>query len=211
MQKKLPSVLQVSLLVFLTIFGAWLGAGSLNYTGFLLLMAIHISGGLVVSFLYLQKQSPPCPVSFPRKNMYRTVLAALAALEITVGMTDIGRWKISLLPSWLMVPGLLLAASAYFLWVLCIQAKSEADLSRPYPANPVGPYASLRYPLAAVWLLLGLSVPLIIGSGLAFVGFGVALVVVAIMVYDEEHWRYMQFDDYPRYQEKVPYKIMPFL
>lgn len=122
---------------------------------------------------------------------------------------------------WTCVPGWLVAAASVLLLVsygLYAEVMREnAWLSRTVEVQEgqtvvgTGLYGIVRHPMYAVTTVLFLSIPLVLGSWIAF---GVFLLYPALMVKRiraEERLLEAELPGYTDYQKKVKYRLIPFL
>ena len=74
-----------------------------------------------------------------------------------------------------------------------------------------GLYGIVRHPMYAVTLVLFLSIPLILGSLIALVPFLLYPVLIVQRIRDEEVFLAEELNGYPAYQQKVRYRLIPYL
>ncbi len=74
-----------------------------------------------------------------------------------------------------------------------------------------GLYGVVRHPMYMATILMFLSMPLILGSWVSFIVFLVYPAVIAIRIKNEEKVLSEQLEGYSEYQQKVKYKIIPFI
>ena len=74
-----------------------------------------------------------------------------------------------------------------------------------------GLYGIVRHPMYSVTLLLFLSMPLVLGSLISFVIFLVYPFLIAKRIKGEEKLLEEELSGYRAYQQKVKYRLLPFL
>lgn len=74
-----------------------------------------------------------------------------------------------------------------------------------------GLYGVVRHPMYSATLLLFLSMPLVLGSLYAFLIFLVYPFIIAKRIRHEEEFLEKELDGYRAYQQKVKYRLLPFI
>lgn len=74
-----------------------------------------------------------------------------------------------------------------------------------------GLYGIIRHPMYATTILLFLSMPLVLGSGISFLIFLVYPIIIAKRIKNEEEILEKQLVGYSEYKKKVKYKLIPFI
>lgn len=74
-----------------------------------------------------------------------------------------------------------------------------------------GLYGIIRHPMYAATIILFLSMPLILGSWIAFIVMLMYPLIIAIRILNEEKVLSEQLEGYVQYKQKVKYRIMPFI
>ena len=74
-----------------------------------------------------------------------------------------------------------------------------------------GLYGIVRHPMYAVTLVLFLSMPLVLGSGLAFVVFLAYPAIIAKRIRNEEAVLARDLPGYTEYLKKVRWRLIPFV
>ena len=74
-----------------------------------------------------------------------------------------------------------------------------------------GLYSVVRHPMYAVTIFLFLSVPLILGSGYAFVVFLMYPFLIAVRIKHEEKYLEENLEGYKEYKNKVKYRVLPYI
>lgn len=131
----------------------------------------------------------------------------IAALDYRFGWFQISGW-------------LVLAASAVLLLSYGMYAevmRENAYLSRTVEIQEnqkvidTGLYGIVRHPMYTSTILLFLSIPLVLGSFIAFVVFLAYPVLIARRIRNEEQVLEEGLAGYREYQQKVKYRLIPFI
>ena len=131
----------------------------------------------------------------------------IAALDYRFGWSQISGW-------------LVLAASAVLLLSYGMYAevmRENAYLSRTVEIQEnqkvvdTGLYGIVRHPMYTSTILLFLSIPLVLGSFIAFVVFLAYPVLIARRIRNEEQVLEEGLAGYREYKQKVKYRLIPFI
>lgn len=74
-----------------------------------------------------------------------------------------------------------------------------------------GLYGIVRHPMYSVTVIMFLSMPLVLGSGLSFAVFLFYPLIIARRIVNEEALLERELEGYSEYKKKVRYKIIPFV
>jgi protein-S-isoprenylcysteine O-methyltransferase Ste14 len=74
-----------------------------------------------------------------------------------------------------------------------------------------GLYGIVRHPMYSVTLLLFLSMPIVLGSVYSFLIFLAYPFIIAKRIKHEEKFLEEKLDGYRAYQQKVKYRLIPFI
>ena len=132
---------------------------------------------------------------------------ALAGLDFRFGWTRV--------PDWLVIAAACLLLLSYGLYAEVM--RENAWLSRTVEVQEgqqvvdSGLYSIVRHPMYAVTTVLLLSIPLVLGSWIAFVVFLIYPALMVKRIRSEEHLLEAELPGYTDYQKKVKYRMIPFL
>ena len=132
---------------------------------------------------------------------------ALAGLDFRFGWTSV--------PGWLVVTAACLLLLSYGLYAEVM--RENAWLSRTVEVQEgqqvvdSGLYGIVRHPMYAVTTVLFLSIPLVLGSWIAFVVFLIYPALMVKRIRSEEPLLEAELSGYTDYQKKVKYRMIPFL
>ncbi len=139
---------------------------------------------------------------------------ALMAVPIMAGL-DAVRYRLLPIPFWIVPPAMLfhVAGNTIILWSMVVNPYSEKIIriqsERGHHVITTGPYAIVRHPMYAGFILLFLSIPLILGSGWAFVPVTVACAVLIIRTIFEDRFLKKNLSGYKDYIQKTRYMLLP--
>ena len=145
-------------------------------------------------------------------------MVKLSGLMFLVGFILAGlsfRFGWLMLPKWVSIVGAVLFLSSYALYAEVL--RENTWLSRTIGVQEgqtvvsTGLYGVVRHPMYAVTLVLFLSMPLVLGSGLAFVVFLAYPAIIAKRIRNEEAVLARDLPGYTEYLKKVRWRLIPFV
>ena len=206
-------VILVGLLIFLP-------AGTLHYPNGWLLMGIlfipMFLAGLVM--LFVNPSLLESRLRAKEQKSEQSQVVKLSGLMFLLGFVLAGldfRFHWLALPGW--VPS---AATVAFLLAYVLYAevlRENTWLSRTIEVQEgqtvvdTGLYGIVRHPMYSVTLLLFLSMPLVLGSLIAFAVFLCYPLIIARRIIHEEAFLEQELPGYTAYKQKVRYRLIPFL
>lgn len=206
-------LLMVALLIFLP-------AGTIRYVYGWLFMGLLFIPMLIAGFVMLAK-SPEFlkkRLDAKEKQAAQKGVVAFSGLMFLAGFVVAGldfRFGWSQMPLWVIV-----AASVVFLVSYALYAevmRENAYLSRTIKVEEgqtvvdTGLYGIVRHPMYAVTILLFLMMPLVLGSWYALIAFACYPVIIVVRLLNEEKLLSKELPGYTAYQQKVKYRIIPFI
>ena len=211
--KYLAGLVMVALLLFVP-------AGSLAYSNGWLFISLLFIPMLVLGFVLLFKAPELLEKRLNAKEEQgeQRKVVGLSALLFLAGFVTAAldfRFGWSQLPGWLV-----LAASAVLLLSYGMYAevmRENVYLSRTVEIQEnqkvidTGLYGIIRHPMYTSTILLFLSIPLVLGSGIAFLLFLVYPVLIAKRIRNEEQVLEEGLAGYREYKQKVKYRLIPFI
>lgn len=211
--KYLSGLLMVGALLFLP-------AGTLRYPGGLLFTALLFVPMLllgVVLFLKAPELLEKRLQSKEKESAQKGVIA-LSLFMFVGGFVLAGldfRFGWSTVPLWVTITAAVLLLLSYALYAEVM--RENAYLSRTVEVQEgqkvvdTGLYGIMRHPMYAVTTLLFLSIPLVLGSWIAFAVFLVYPVLMVLRIKNEEKVLAEGLPGYREYQKKVKYRMIPFI
>lgn len=152
------------------------------------------------------------------KRSEQSTVVKLSGLMFVIGFTVAGlgvRFGWYSLPRWLSLVFAAVFLCGYLLYALVL--KQNAYVSRVIEVQQgqtvveTGLYAVVRHPMYSATLLLFLSMPLVLGSLYALAVFAFYPFIIAKRIRDEEALLEQQLEGYRAYQQKVKYRLIPFI
>lgn len=195
-------------------------AGTLAYSGGWLLMGALFVPMLVAGIVMLRKSPDFLAKRLDAKEKQATQkgVLAVAALMFIGGFVVAGldhRFGWSQMPTWVTVVAVALFLLAYGLYAEVM--RENAYLSRTIRVEEgqtvvdTGLYAVVRHPMYMATILLFLMMPLILGSWYALLIFAAYPAIIVVRLKDEEALLARELPGYTQYQQKVKYRILPFI
>ena len=206
-------LLMVGLLIFLP-------AGTLAYPYGWLLMALLFGPMLMAGFVMLAKDPAFLKkrLDVKEKQSAQKGVLAFAGLMFIAGFVVAGldfRFGWSQMPTGVVVAATVLFLVAYALYAEVM--RENAYLSRTIKVEEgqtvvdTGLYGIVRHPMYAVTILLFLMMPLVLGSWYALLIFAFYPAIIVVRLKDEEKLLARELPGYEAYQQKVKYRIIPFI
>ena len=222
MTKKLfwEAMLKFALGVLLLGILIFLPAGTLHYwNGWLLMGILFIP--MFCAGLVMMVKSPD--LLRKRLQAKETELAQqwvikLSGLMFLLGFITAGlnvRFSWSVLPKSIVWGATLVFLVAYLLYAEVLRENQYLSRTIEVQENQkvidTGLYGIVRHPMYSASILLFLSMPLVLGSLPSFVIFLVYPVLIVKRISNEEQVLARELDGYTAYQQKVKYKIIPWI
>lgn len=197
-----------------------LSAWSLRFwQGWLFCFVIFIPIVFVVN--YFAKHAP---IFLERRMKYKErEMRQRAMMKISSYLTFLGllipgldfRFGWSTVPVWLILASdVIILASYFFVFISFrenILSAKISGVSKRKIIIEIGPYAMVRHPMYASFVLMFLFIPLALGSFWAIIAFFPIVTTVIFRILKEEEVMLRQLSDYRDYCKKVPYRLIPFI
>lgn len=125
------------------------------------------------------------------------------------------RFGWSKVPVWVVIVAVGLFLIGYVMYAFVL--KQNAYLSRTIKVETnqkvisTGLYGVVRHPMYLATLLMFLPMPLILGSFYGLIAFTLYPVIIVIRLLNEEKVLCSELDGYKEYQDKVRYRLIPFI
>jgi len=203
----------VGLLIFLP-------AGTLRYPAGWLLMTILFVPMFLAGLVMMAKNPSLLRERLQAKETQtkQSRMVKLSGLMFILGFVAAGldfRFGWTVLPRWVSC-----AATATFLLAYLLYAevlRENTFLSRTIKVQEnqhvvdTGLYAIVRHPMYSATILLFLSMPLVLRSGISFVIFLAYPFLIAGRIAGEEELLERELQGYTAYKQKVRWKMLPFI
>lgn len=211
--KFICGVLLVAALIFLP-------AGTLAYPNGILLMIILFVPMLIAGIVMMIKNPSllKSRLNAKEKEKEQSLVVKLSGLMFIAGFVVAG---LDFRFGWLPIPkAVSVAAAVVFIIGYALYAevlRENAYLSRTIRVEEnqkvidSGLYGIIRHPMYAATLLLFLSIPLVLGSVIAFVIFLAYPFIIAKRIRNEEKLLEKELTGYKKYKSKVKFRLIPFI
>ena len=211
--KFIAGLLMVALLLFLP-------AGTLNYPGGLLFLCLLFIPMLIMGTVMMLRARDLLAKRLDVKEKQGTQkgVVAVTGLIFLVGFILAG---LDFRFGWSTVPlPVVIAASVLFLVGYALYAevmRENAYLSRTVKVEEgqtvisTGLYGIVRHPMYMASTVMFLSLPLVLGSWYALIPFALYPVLMVIRIRGEEKLLMAELSGYDEYQEKVKFRMIPFV
>ena len=152
------------------------------------------------------------------KRQEQSVVIKLSGLMFLAGFVVAGldyRFGWLTLPKGVVIGAVIAFVVAYVLYAEVL--RENTYLSRTIKVQEgqkvvdTGLYGVVRHPMYSATLILFLSMPLVLGSVVAFLIFLLYPLIIAKRIRDEEDFLEKELDGYIEYKQKVKYRLIPFI
>jgi len=222
MDKKLFASAIVKFLsgVILIALPLFLSAGSFGYWNAWLFMGILFIP-MFIGGLILMKKNPELlrkRLDVKEKQSQQKTVVALSGIMFLSGFIVAGldnRFQWTRIPEWLVIAGAVIFLVSYGLYAEVLRENTYLSRTIEVQENQkvidTGLYGIVRHPMYAVTILMFLSMPIVLGSWIAFIIFLTYPFIIAGRIINEEKVLEEGLDGYKEYKEKVKYRILPFI
>ncbi|MBQ3157145.1 MAG: isoprenylcysteine carboxylmethyltransferase family protein [Clostridia bacterium] len=198
----------------------FLPAGTLAYPqGWLLMGILFIP--MFLAGLVMMAKNPALlrsRLNAKEKQREQSLVVKLSGLMFLVGFVLAGlsfRFGWLLLPRWASWLGAALFLLSYALYAEVLRENTwlsrTIEVQEGQQVVSTGLYGIVRHPMYAVTLTLFLSMPLVLGSALAFVVFLAYPAIIAKRIRNEEDVLTRELPGYAAYKQKVKWRLLPFI
>ncbi len=152
------------------------------------------------------------------KQREQSLVVKLSGLMFLVGFILAGisyRFGWLMLPRWVSILGAVLFLVSYALYAEVLRENTwlsrTIEVQEGQTVVSTGLYGIVRHPMYAVTLVLFLSMPLVLGSVLAFIVFLAYPFIIMKRIRNEEEVLARELHGYPEYMQKVRWQLIPFI
>jgi protein-S-isoprenylcysteine O-methyltransferase Ste14 len=134
---------------------------------------------------------------------------------VILGGLDAVRFRWSSMPTWLVIPGVLLYLLAFALggWAMAVNPYFEPTVriqhDRGHEVCTAGPYRVVRHPGYAATILGAPGFPLVIGSWWAFLTVGAYVLLFVVRTALEDRFLLRELPGYTDYARRTRYRLIP--
>ena len=198
----------------------FLPAGTVHYPQGWLLMAILFIP-MFIAGLVMMARNPNLlrsRLNAREKEQEQSLVVKLSGLMFLVGFILAGlshRFGWLMQPRWVSILGAVLFLMSYALYAEVLRENTwlsrTIEVQEGQQVVSTGLYGIVRHPMYAVTLVLFLSMPLVLGSALAFVVFLAYPFIIVRRIRNEEEVLARELAGYPEYMQKVRWRLLPFI
>ena len=198
----------------------FLSAGSFAYWNAWLFMGILFIPMFIAGIILMKKNSYLLErrLDVKEKQSQQKTVIALSGIMFLSGFVLAGldyRFQWIKLPDWLVIVGAVIFLIAYGLYAEVLRENTYLSRTIKVQENQkvidTGLYGIVRHPMYAVTLILFLSMPIVLGSVIAFIIFLTYPFIIAGRIKNEEKVLEEGLAGYKEYKQKVKYRLIPFI
>ena len=198
----------------------FLPAGTLHYPQGWLLMGILFVPMFIAGLVMMAKNPAllQSRLNAKEKEREQSLVVKLSGLMFLVGFVLAGlsyRFGWLMLPRWVSIVGAVLFLLSYALYAEVLRENTwlsrTIEVQEGQQVVSTGMYGLVRHPMYAVTVTLFLSMPLVLGSALAFVVFLTYPFIIAKRIRNEEEVLSRELKGYAEYKQQVKWRLIPFI
>lgn len=198
----------------------FLSAGSFAYWNAWLFMGILFIPMFIAGIILIKKNPYLLErrLDVKEKQSQQKTVIALSGIMFLSGFIVAGldyRFKWIKLPDWLVIVGAVIFLIAYGLYAEVLRENTYLSRTVEVQENQkvidTGLYGIVRHPMYAVTVILFLSMPIVLGSLIAFIIFLTYPFIIAGRIKNEEKVLEEGLAGYKEYKQKVKYRLIPFI
>jgi protein-S-isoprenylcysteine O-methyltransferase Ste14 len=215
--------LSVAVLAFVTGLLLFVPAGTVRYWQAWAYLLIFTGASALMTLYLIRKDpallerrmrgGPTAEKQTAQKLIMLGMSAAFIALLVVPALDH--RWDWSSLPLGAVIAGDALVAIGFYLITLVYQENTFASATIEVAENQqvisTGPYAIVRHPMYASASLYLLGTPLALGSWWGFAPIAAMIPFLIWRLIDEEGYLARNLSGYTAYQQRVRYRLVPFV
>ena len=216
----LSAILKFALGVVLIGALLFLPAWTLHYPQGWLLMGILFVPMFLAGLVMMAKNPSllQSRLNAKEKEREQSLVVKLSGLMFLVGFVLAGlsfRFGWLMLPRWVSIVGAVLFLMSYALYAEVLRENTwlsrTIEVQEGQQVVSTGLYGVVRHPMYAVTLVLFLSMPLVLGSVVAFVVFLAYPAIIVKRIRNEEEVLARDLSGYTEYMQKVKWRLIPFV
>ena len=216
----LSAILKFALGVVLIGALLFLPAWTLHYPQAWLLMGILFIPMFLAGLVMMAKNPAllRSRLNAKEKEREQSLVVKLSGLMFLVGFVLAGlsyRFGWLMLPRWVSIVGAVLFLMSYALYAEVLRENTwlsrTIEVQEGQQVVSDGLYGVVRHPMYAVTVTLFLSMPLVLGSALAFAVFLAYPFIIAKRIRNEEEVLSRELKGYAEYKQKVKWRLIPFI
>ena len=198
----------------------FLPAGTMAYPQGWLLMGILFIPMFLAGLVMMAKNPAllKSRLSAKEKEREQSLVVKLSGLMFLVGFILAGlsyRYGWWMLPRWVSIVGTVLFLGSYALYAEVLRENTwlsrTIEVQEGQQVVSTGLYGIVRHPMYMATLTLFLSMPLVLGSALAFMVFLAYPLIISKRIRNEEEVLARELPGYADYLQKVRWRLIPFV
>ena len=198
----------------------FLPAGTFDYPQAWLLMGILFIPMFIAGLVMMAKNPSllQSRLNAKEKEREQSLVVKLSGLMFLVGFILAGlsfRFGWLMLPHWVSILGAALFLLSYALYAEVLRENTwlsrTIEVQEGQQVVSTGLYGVVRHPMYMATLVLFLSMPLVLGSALAFVVFLAYPAIIVKRLLNEEEVLSRELPGYTEYMQKVKWHLIPFI
>ena len=211
--KILAGIILVSLLLFIP-------AGTLEYYNAWLFMGLLFIPMFIAGIVMMIKNPDLLRrrLNAKEKEMEQKEVLLFSAIMFISGFIIAGlnyRYEWIILPNIIVIIGSILFLLSYLIYAEVLRENAyllrTIEVEKDQKLVDTGLYGIVRHPLYTSTIFLFLSMPLILGSIISFIIFLSYIFIIVKRIKNEEQVLTKDLKDYKEYNEKVKYKLIPYI
>ena len=198
----------------------FLPGGTLAYPQGWLLMGILFVPMFIAGLIMMAKNPNllRSRLSAKEKEREQSLVVKLSGLMFLVGFVLAGlsfRYGWWMLPRWVSIAGAVLFLGSYALYAEVLRENTwlsrTIEVQEGQQVVSTGMYGVVRHPMYMATLVLFLSMPLVLGSALAFLVFLAYPAIIVKRLLNEEQVLARELPGYTEYLQKARWRLIPFI
>jgi protein-S-isoprenylcysteine O-methyltransferase Ste14 len=198
-------------------------AGTLHYWQAWAYLVIFFGASFLIT-LYLMKNDPALlerrlsagPIAEKEKAQKIIMLfASIGFIMLLIVPALDYQFGWSAVPVYVVIAGDILVAAGFYIIFLVYKentfTSATIEIAEDQKVISTGPYALVRHPMYAGGLLLFLGMPLALGSYWGLIALAATMPFLMWRLFDEENLLAKNLCGYSEYQNKVKYRLLPFV
>ena len=209
-------------LLGLLLFSAFLfiPAGTINYWNGWLLMGILFIPMFITGVILMTKNPDLLRkrLKTKEKESQQKSVLSFAALMFICGFAVAGldyRYGWMVLPKWVSIVAAVIFEFGYLMYAKVLRENTylsrTVEVQKNQKVIDTGLYGIVRHPIYLSTFLLFLSMPLVLGSLVAFVVFLIYPIIIGKRIKNEEEVLEKELPGYIEYKKRIRYRVIPFI
>lgn len=195
-------------------------AGTVNFPNAWLFMALLFVPMLILGAVLLKKSPALLEKRLNHKEQEQTQkqVVSLSGILFLIMFIISGldfRFKWTSVPTWLVIAASIILVLSYAMYAEVMRENAylsrTVEVQKDQKVIDTGLYGIVRHPMYSATVFLFLSMPLVLGSWIAFFIMLLYPVILAFRIRNEEQVLESGLAGYAEYKKKVKYRLFPFV